>query len=305
MSFAAVAPITPPSVDWLAIAPDGALNRREPAAEQRVVDARRARSLIVGDGAGDGEARTLGGANSSGHSRPVETQHSDWIPKLRKDACPRSGHTAQVKSAAEASLVRRHFELQRLGSAGQLKRVTAAAPVGACTALARSRQPSSADLHRLGRDQRIREQLRGADRAQGRRHHRRAQPDAALVEEPRHDAGRHLDAGDCGAGRCGRVAAKTTAAGPPSLIPNSAAFSKPTASMTASISVARSSSVRTCGTGSDSPTPALSNTFFASTPTTVKATACAGSITSSRRRTTVSMHGIPARSSAAAKSMSR
>ena len=30
--------------------------------------------------------------------------------------------------------------------------------------------------------------------------------------------------------------------------------------MTASISAARSSSVRTCGTGSDSPTPALSNT---------------------------------------------
>ena len=38
------------------------------------------------------------------------------------------------------------------------------------------------------------------------------------------------------------------------------AFPKPTASMTASISAARSSSERTCGTGSDSPTPALSNT---------------------------------------------
>ncbi len=36
-------------------------------------------------------------------------------------------------------------------------------------------------------------------------------------------------------------------------------LSKPAASMTASISAARSSSVRTCGTGSDSPTPALSN----------------------------------------------
>src|SRR5262249_15999759 len=34
---------------------------------------------------------------------------------------------------------------------------------------------------------------------------------------------------------------------------------KPTASITASISAARSSSVRTFGTGSDSPTPALSN----------------------------------------------
>ena len=59
--------------------------------------------------------------------------------------------------------------------------------------------------------------------------------------------------------RSGRVAAKTMAAGPPSLTPKRTAFSKPTASMTASISVARSSSVRTFGTGSDSPTPALSN----------------------------------------------
>jgi len=59
--------------------------------------------------------------------------------------------------------------------------------------------------------------------------------------------------------RCGRVAAKTTVAGPPSLTPRSAAFSKPTASMTASISAARSSSVRTCDTGSESPTPDLSN----------------------------------------------
>jgi hypothetical protein len=48
-------------------------------------------------------------------------------------------------------------------------------------------------------------------------------------------------------------------AGPPSLIPKRTAFSKPTASMTASISAARSSSVRTRGTGSDNPTPALSN----------------------------------------------
>ncbi len=37
------------------------------------------------------------------------------------------------------------------------------------------------------------------------------------------------------------------------------ALSKPATSMTASISAARSSSVRTCGTGSDNPTPALSN----------------------------------------------
>ena len=59
--------------------------------------------------------------------------------------------------------------------------------------------------------------------------------------------------------RPGRVAAKTMAAGPPSLAPKMAAFPKPTASMTASISAARSSSVRTFGTGSDSPTPALSN----------------------------------------------
>ena len=59
--------------------------------------------------------------------------------------------------------------------------------------------------------------------------------------------------------RSGRVAAKTMAAGPPSLTPKRAALPKPTASMTASISAARSSSVRTCGTGSDSPTPALSN----------------------------------------------
>src|ERR1700757_2199081 len=40
----------------------------------------------------------------------------------------------------------------------------------------------------------------------------------------------------------------------------SGALPKPTASMTASISVDRSSTVRTCGTGSDSPTPTLSNT---------------------------------------------
>ena len=60
--------------------------------------------------------------------------------------------------------------------------------------------------------------------------------------------------------RSGRVDANTIVAGPPSLIPKRTAFLKPTASMTASISAARSSSVRTCGTGSDSPTPALSNT---------------------------------------------
>jgi hypothetical protein len=47
--------------------------------------------------------------------------------------------------------------------------------------------------------------------------------------------------------------------GPLSLPPKRTALSKPTASMTASISAARSSSVRTCGTGSDRPTPALSN----------------------------------------------
>jgi len=46
---------------------------------------------------------------------------------------------------------------------------------------------------------------------------------------------------------------------PPSLAPKSTAFSKPAASMTASISAARSSSVGRCGTGSDSPAPALSN----------------------------------------------
>src|ERR1700751_4541793 len=46
---------------------------------------------------------------------------------------------------------------------------------------------------------------------------------------------------------------------PRSLIPNTTAFAKPTASMTASISAARSSSKRTFGTGSDSPFPALSN----------------------------------------------
>ena len=57
--------------------------------------------------------------------------------------------------------------------------------------------------------------------------------------------------------RCGRVAAKTMEAGPPSLAPKSTALSKPTASMTASISAARSSSVRTCGTGSDSPDSGL------------------------------------------------
>jgi hypothetical protein len=60
--------------------------------------------------------------------------------------------------------------------------------------------------------------------------------------------------------RSGRVAAKTMAAGPPSPRPQRTAFRKPTASMTAWISPARSSSVRTFGTGSDSPTPALSNT---------------------------------------------
>ena len=53
--------------------------------------------------------------------------------------------------------------------------------------------------------------------------------------------------------RSGRVAAKKMDAGPPSLAPKSTALSKPTASMTASISAARSSSVRTFGTGSDSP----------------------------------------------------
>src|SRR3954454_16479540 len=59
--------------------------------------------------------------------------------------------------------------------------------------------------------------------------------------------------------RSGRVAAKRIEAGPPSLTPKSAALSKPAASITASISAARSSSVRTFGTGSDNPTPALSN----------------------------------------------
>src|SRR5262249_19276659 len=47
--------------------------------------------------------------------------------------------------------------------------------------------------------------------------------------------------------------AKTKVAGPPSLTPNRTAFPKPAASMTASISAARSSSVRTRETGSDSP----------------------------------------------------
>ena len=46
---------------------------------------------------------------------------------------------------------------------------------------------------------------------------------------------------------------------PPSLIPKTSGLSKPAASMTASISAARSSSVRTFVIGSDSPTPALSN----------------------------------------------
>ena len=59
--------------------------------------------------------------------------------------------------------------------------------------------------------------------------------------------------------RSGRVAANTMAAAPPSPSAKRTAFPKPAASMTASISAARSSSVRTCGTGSDSPTPALSN----------------------------------------------
>ena len=59
--------------------------------------------------------------------------------------------------------------------------------------------------------------------------------------------------------RSGRVAAKKIDEGPLSLPPNSTAFSKPTASITASISAARSSRVRTRGTGSDTPTPALSN----------------------------------------------
>ena len=59
--------------------------------------------------------------------------------------------------------------------------------------------------------------------------------------------------------RSGRVAANIMAAGPPSLRPETTACPKPAASMTASISAARSSSVRTFGTGSDSPTPALSN----------------------------------------------
>ena len=59
--------------------------------------------------------------------------------------------------------------------------------------------------------------------------------------------------------RSGRFAAKTMAAGPPSLTPKMTACLKPTAFMTASISAARSSSVRTFGMGSDSPTPALSN----------------------------------------------
>jgi hypothetical protein len=48
------------------------------------------------------------------------------------------------------------------------------------------------------------------------------------------------------------------AAGPPSLKPKMTAFSKPTASMMASISATRSSTERTRDTGSDSPTPALS-----------------------------------------------
>jgi hypothetical protein len=51
--------------------------------------------------------------------------------------------------------------------------------------------------------------------------------------------------------RSGRVAANTMAAGPPSTRAKRTAFPKPAASMTASISPARSSSVRTCGTGSD------------------------------------------------------
>src|SRR6476646_4109621 len=59
--------------------------------------------------------------------------------------------------------------------------------------------------------------------------------------------------------RCGRLAANTIAAGPPSLNARIAALENPAASMTASISAARSSRLRTCGTGSDSPTPALSN----------------------------------------------
>jgi hypothetical protein len=54
-------------------------------------------------------------------------------------------------------------------------------------------------------------------------------------------------------------AANTMAAGPPSLTPKRADFPNPAASMTASISAARSSSVRTFGTGSDSPRPTLSN----------------------------------------------
>src|SRR5262245_24507579 len=59
--------------------------------------------------------------------------------------------------------------------------------------------------------------------------------------------------------RSGRVAANTTAAGPLSLTPKRTDFPKPAASMTASISAARSSIVRTFGTGSESPSPALSN----------------------------------------------
>src|SRR6478609_2803039 len=57
--------------------------------------------------------------------------------------------------------------------------------------------------------------------------------------------------------RCGRVAAKTMAAGPPSLRPKMTAFPKPTASMTASISAARSSSVRTRRDRVRQPDPSL------------------------------------------------
>ena len=56
------------------------------------------------------------------------------------------------------------------------------------------------------------------------------------------------------------MAANRIDAAPPSLKPISAACSNPTASINASISVTRSSIVRTLAMGSDMPTPALSKT---------------------------------------------
>jgi hypothetical protein len=58
--------------------------------------------------------------------------------------------------------------------------------------LAQPWRPAGAAADRVGRDHRVRQHLRGADPAQGRRHHAGAQSDVALVEEHRSQAGGDL-----------------------------------------------------------------------------------------------------------------